>query len=448
MKCAAQVPGPLLKTVAFLLLCAAPAGSQVREIDRAKLPQTKTMQQVYTDLLPIDHFARSPVSAPTWRYPVPKAEIESQFLLAFQTLEKQQKLEPENKELQLFIGLVAHLAYNLGIDEDYRYALSLLQSLAAEDYRAAWFLGMQQCQSGDPVRGMQRLLRVEVTSPVIPGGFWDDYANCAGVANMPVHAVRAYDLERRITQAVPTDEQLEQSARDRIKPGSVITTYPSKQAWINEKAPDGNRLTSKVCGESFLVKPTFHLNVADVIHGTCIVTIDTEQYPSRYGPSSGSLLLLTQAARQGESLSAFARRILQAFTQNVVKDPGEGSTAPLDGMHCPVASCQSFEISTKKLYKSEGGAHLIAVFFQVDQPEYPGLRFESPQPLPKLPVNAVRPAPGSDEAPQRFEGPLYTFVTLDANQDIYPRARIDFDDLLKSLIVDSKPIDSKPIDSK
>jgi hypothetical protein len=443
MKCAAQVSGPLLKTVAFILFCAVQAHPQVREIDRSKLPQTKTMQQIYADLLPIDRYARSPVNALTWHYPVPKTEIESQFLRAFQTLEKQQKLEPENKELQVFTGLVAHLAYNLGVDEDYRFSFNLLQSLAAEDYRASWFLGMNQCQTDDPVRGMQRFLRIENTSPVLPSDFWEDYANCAGIANMPVHAVRAYDTQRKITQTVPSDEQLEQSARDRIKPGSVITTYPSKQAWINEKAPDGNRLTSKVCGESFLVKPTYHLNIADVVHGTCIVTIDTEQYPSRYGPSSGSLLLLTQAARQGESLSAFARRILQAFTQNVVKDPSEGSTAPIEGIHCPVASCQSFEISTKKLYKSEGGAHLIAIFFQADQPDYPGLRFESPQPLPKVTATGAKPISATDEAPQRFEGPLYTFVTLDANQDIYPRARIDFDDLLKSLIVDSKTADSK-----
>ena len=82
MKCAAQVSGPLLKTVAFILFCAVQAHPQVREIDRSKLPQTKTMQQIYTDLLPIDRYARTPVTAATWHYPVPKTDIESQFLLA------------------------------------------------------------------------------------------------------------------------------------------------------------------------------------------------------------------------------------------------------------------------------------------------------------------------------------------------------------------------------
>jgi hypothetical protein len=39
---------------------------------------------------------------------------------------------------------------------------------------------------------------------------------------------------------------------------------------------------------------------------------------------------------------------------------------------------------------------------------------------------------------QRFNGTLYMFVTLDANLDIYPRARFDFDAVLKSLVIDSK----------
>jgi hypothetical protein len=99
-----------------------------------------------------------------------------------------------------------------------------------------------------------------------------------------------------------------------------------------------------------------------------------------------------------------------------------------------VAICLSSEIITNKLYKSAGGAHLLAVFFQSAQPADPGLRFETPQPLPKASNNSTQP----EETPQRFDGTLYTFVTLDANQDIYPRARADFDDLLKSIVADSK----------
>jgi hypothetical protein len=148
---------------------------------------------------------------------------------------------------------------------------------------------------------------------------------------------------------------------------------------------------------------------------------------------------VTQTPKPGESLEAFAQRVLEAFAHSKSKDLRDADKTPLPGIQCPVATCLSFEVATNKLYKSEGGAHLLAVFFQSEQPAYPGLRFETPQPLPKASNPSGESAfPRPRETLQRFHGTLYTLVTLDANHDIYPRARADFDDLLKSLVVDSK----------
>jgi hypothetical protein len=122
-----------------------------------------------------------------------------------------------------------------------------------------------------------------------------------------------------------------------------------------------------------------------------------------------------------------------------VKDPRRAEKTALPGIQCPVATCLTFEIVTSKQYKAEGGAHLLAVFFQSEQPAYPGLRFETPQPIPKVGNNSHESASfRPEEMLQRFDGTLYTCITLDANQDIYPRARHDFEDLIKSLAVDSK----------
>jgi hypothetical protein len=429
-----QVTAPLIRRIVLVCFCTTSAFTQIRQIDSSKLPQDIAIQHAYKDLLPIDQFARTPEA--TWRFPVPKPEVESRFSSALKTLKKAQQQAPDNTELEIFTGLVAHLAYNLGIEEAYNPALYLLQSQANADFRAAWFLGIHQCQSNNPVAGMQLLLRVETSSNPPTGDFWQDYAICAGIVNMPVHAVRAYDKARKSPDAPPLDDQLEQIARDGIKPGSITSSYSTKQAWHEEKIPGGTRFTSSLCGISFATRVTSHLNVnlSDVAHGTCPVTFNTDQYPSRYGPSSASLLLVTQAARPGESLGAFSQRILETFSHGLLKDPREANRTPLAGFQCPVAICLSSEIITNKLYKSEGGAHLLAVFFQSGQPADPGLRFETPQPLPKVSNNSTQP----EETPQRFDGALYTFVTLDANQDIYPRARPDFDDLLKSIVVDSK----------
>lgn len=151
------------------------------------------------------------------------------------------------------------------------------------------------------------------------------------------------------------------------------------------------------------------------------------------------MLLTTQVGRPEESLEAFSHRILDAFSHGDSKEPHHETKLPLAGIKCPVETCLAYEITTNSLYQAEGGAHLIAVFFQSDQPEYPGLRFETPQPQPNVsystgPLAFFRP----EETPQRFNGTLYTVLTLDSNEDIYPRARADFDILLKSLVVDSK----------
>jgi hypothetical protein len=43
-----------------------------------------------------------------------------------------------------------------------------------------------------------------------------------------------------------------------------------------------------------------------------------------------------------------------------------------------------------------------------------------------------------DNTQQRFEGTIYTFLALDANEDIYVPSRADFDALVQSMVIDSK----------
>jgi hypothetical protein len=429
MKRSTRVPLLLIRSIALLFAFTAPALSQIRQIDRTKLPQDGAVQSAYSDLLPIDQFARTYEAK--WRFPVPKDEVASRFLLALHTLENAQKQAPTNKELQLFTGLVAHLAYNLDIEEAYNPAMKLLQAQASEDFRAAWFLGIHQCQSNNAVGGMQQLLRVETSSTSLPGAFWLDYANCASVTSMPVHAVRAYDNAKSAADGTPNDAQLEQIARNRLKRSDPTASYPAKQVWYAQQTGDRVRFTSNICGESFTAKANSPVSINDVSKGSCTVTITSEKYPTRDGSATATLLVLTQTPHEAESLEAYSQRML--------KDPRYAGKTPLTGVPCPVATCLTFEIITDKLYKSEGGGHLLAVFFQSEQPDYPGLRIETPQPLPKAPSGSGQPAFfTSNETLQRFNGTLYTFVALDANQDIYARSRAEFDDLLKSLLVDSK----------
>jgi hypothetical protein len=189
-------------------------------------------------------------------------------------------------------------------------------------------------------------------------------------------------------------------------------------------------VTSYACGESFTTKESSPIDIPDVANGTCAVTISTEKYPVPHGGTSASFLILSQVAKPGETLETFSQRFL--------KNPRYSNRTAAPEIPCPVSNCLSFEIVTDKLYKSEGGAHLLAIFFQSEQPNYPGIRYETPQPLPTIGKSDQPTFFRAGEVLQRFPGTRYILVALDSNQEIYARSRADFDIFLKSLVIDSK----------
>jgi hypothetical protein len=428
MKRSTRVTLLLIRRIALLCVFTAPAFSQISQIDRSKLPKDGAVQSAYSDLLPIDQFART--CKATWRFPIPKADVASRFLLALRTLEDAQKQAPSNKELQIFTGLVAHLAYNLDIEEAYDTALKQLQPRTSEDFRAAWFLGIHQCQSNDPVGGMKNLLRVETLSIPLPGAFWQDYANCAGVTDMPIHAIRAYDNARKSADELPIDAQLEQIARNRIKSSSATASYPAKQVWYTEKTGDRVRFTSTVCGESFEAKIDSPIELSDITNGSCLATVRSGVYPIDHGNSASLILILTESAKHGETLESYAH--------NTLAVPRYSSAKPITGLPCPVSKCLTFDIHNRDMDPNEGGDHMLAVFLASEQPDYPGFRLEHPHPLPKPDTSEqpqfLRPA----DTLRRFDGTLFTVVLLDASEEIHRQARNDFENVLKSLVIDSK----------
>lgn len=417
----------------FLSGCLA-ADGQVDQIDRTKLPPDAAVQAAYLDALTNNPFART--YEMSWRFPTPKEQLAVSFTRDLHALEDAQKKSPGNVELELLTGLVAHLAYNLNVDEGYTPAIDLLGTLARnnpQDYRAAWFLGIHQCQSNDTAGGMKRLLGIESTFNQLPRAFWQDYANCASVSLMPEHAIRAYDNAHKVLSGPPNDETLERIARKVVKPSSPDQSYPIRTAWAFAQTKDQVRFTSTLCGESFVTRPDARVELHDVKNGTCAITIESPHFTNRHGESSANRLILTMIPKPGESLEDFAHRFLSG--------PKYSMARPITGVPCPVARCIAFEIVTDKLYPGEGGAHLISVFFASDEPQYPGLIFEQPQAIPTSGAGKDSDKPTfyrANEGVSRFSGTLYTFVALDANADIYAPSRALFDGLLKSLVVDAK----------
>jgi hypothetical protein len=413
-----------------LCVCNQLAFTQIRQIDPNKLPQETVVQKAYTDLLPIDQYART--FEASWRFPIPQKEVTARFTSALHVLEEAQKQSPENSELTLLTCLTAHLAYNLDIQEAYTPAMNLLGALAPQDYRAAWFLGIHQCQSNDTVGGMQHLLNVEAANQKLPGDFWQDYANCASVTFMPAHAVRAYDLADA-ANGRPVDPQLEQIARNRIKPSSNANVYTDRQAWSMIETGKTARFTSTLCGVSFESPADDAVNIGSKIeNGSCSAAVETPRYKTRTKPVSATIAVHSEAATPGQTLASFARDYLD-------KPDFASAKTTTTGLPCPVTECLAYELITDKVYYLQGGAHALLLFFASEPPQYPGLKLERPIALPKPDPKSTGPAfYRPDETLRRLSGTRFFVIILDANQDIYKPSRADYETLLQTIVVDSR----------
>ena len=277
---------------------------------------------------------------------------------------------------------------------------------------------------------MNQLLSVEVSTPKLPGDFWQDYANCAGVTFMPAHAIRAYDLADAANNG-PVDAQLEEIARSRIKPTLNTATYTDRQAWSEIETGKTFRFTSTLCGLAFEAPTEDAINIGKIENGACYAGIETHHYRTRTHPSGATLALHSNPASPGSTLASFAHGYLDK--------PDFLTARPTAGLPCPANTCLAYEVITDKIYYLQGGAHALLVFFASEPPQYPGLKLEKPIALPKPDPKSPGPAfyrPA--ETLQRLPGSRYFVAILDANADIYKPSRADFEAFLRTMVVDSK----------
>ena len=137
-----------------------------------------------------------------------------------------------------------------------------------------------------------------------------------------------------------------------------------------------------------------------------------------------SVMLLVQQPKENETLEVYAKKF-----------QGHGTLS----RSCPLGVLRSL-VSLKGVqpgaYKSEGDGRRRMVFFEREQPEFPGLIFESPEALPEPDANSgtqiYRPTPRQ----QRIPGKLFYLVSLDTTSTIEEPALKDFDFFLQNLTVE------------
>ena len=403
----------------------------MKDIDREKLPQDAVVLATYQDVAELEPYVA--VWSNEWRHPIPKPEVTARLEADLRNLQDATKNTPNNPELLLLLAQTAHYGYNVDIKDTFDLALDnfkAAQKLLPTDIRPQWWMSVHQCQTLQMVQGMTGLLAIEARfkPSELSTEFWDDYIQCATTSNMPAHVLRAASY---LPDAAPSSTRrvLAETARTRFKPSSPIATYKKEEAWTVRTAGDvGPTFISNLCGLSFWSYPTWKLNLMDVQKGTCAAQLEVGPYHANGREVIPNYLVLARSPKPGESLADF----LGALFSN----PQDSSEEMVKAPYCPAQHCLARHAIRRGAYQKSGDGHGLAIAFESDMPQFPGLLFEVPNsPKPDNSKEQVQYFHPSEHL-KRLDGKLYYFVLLDTASSVLDQANADFAKFLKALSVE------------
>jgi hypothetical protein len=407
------------------------AYAQTSTIRASALPQETAVLAALDDAHQLEPYCRSWTLPSNWHYPIPKDEVAARMGkdLGFLTLAA--KNHPDNTELQLLIGLVARFAYNLDVDGSFDAAIGALgqaEKLSPSDVRAPWFRSTLQCQTMELKTGADGFLAME-SSHVwnsLPADFWYDYINCATIANLPAHTLRAIDHYEKLYPGEPSDwSTAVDIAHNRVLPFDPQKDYETKDSWNVDQEGNDTVLTSTLCGIRLRVHDHWQVGRLDVTHGSCVAIFTTGPYEAVTRTMHPSVMVLVQQAADKGTLEEYSRKL--TF---------HGSFEPFAPSRCPSQSCIALKGVQPGVYAAEGDGRPRLVFFARDEPDFPGLIFETPHELPKPDAGQGMQYYRPSQTQQRMPRTLYYVVSLDTASSIEEPALKDFDFFLQNLTVE------------
>lgn len=159
--------------------------------------------------------------------------------------------------------------------------------------------------------------------------------------------------------------------------------------------------------------------------GTCLAIFSTGPYQGTVHNLRPSVALLVRQPRENETLQEFSKKYL--------KGTDWANFAPA---HCPADVCIAIQGLQREMYSEDGGGHGKLVFFERNQPEFPGLIFEGPQGLPNSNGSEGARYYHPGQIQQRIPGKLYYMVMLDTAASIEEPAMKDLGFFLENLMVE------------
>ena len=272
----------VLLPVLFLLVLSSRAFAGVEAIHASALPQETAVLAAFDDARQMEPYSRSWTM--NWQYPISKDDVAAHLSKDMGFLRIASKSHPDNAELLLLTGLVARYAYNLDVTGSYETAIEVLgeaEKLAPADFRAPWFRATLQCQTRNFKAGADQFLAIESGHAwdTLSAAFWQDYTNCAIMAGLPAHALRAVDHLEKLHAGEASDfASAVDLAHHRFDAFDPKKDYDPKDVWQAQKMGDDVILTSTLCGVRLRVHGDWAVNQLVFTNGSCIAYFTTGPY--------------------------------------------------------------------------------------------------------------------------------------------------------------------------
>ncbi len=422
------------RVLSLLIVLSFPAliHADVAAIRASALPQETSILAALDDVKQLEPYSQYWVAASLWSFDIPRQQVADRLSKDLGFLALAVKTHPENAELTLLAGLVANYAHNLEVHEAYDDAMTMFEAarkLIPGDPRVDWFRSTLRCQSTEIEEGAKGFLALEgtVVPDRLPSAFWDDYMECALLSNMPVHVLRAAsNLERAHAPQSERGKSYVKFAHDRVVPFDPKKEYEPSAVWLGTDAVDNIEvLTGASLGVQIKVHADWEKQGFELKGDKGTSLFCSGPYPAKKGALKPCILLLVKQAKPGQTLEEFAAE----FTRDKVFVPSTST-------RCPAERCIAEKAVDPGVYHQNGDARAQALFFEREQPEFPGLIFESAAALPHQKGKSGRETFHFAPTQQRISGKLFYLVLLDTASSIENPAMKDFDFFLQNLIVE------------
>jgi hypothetical protein len=235
----------------------------------------------------------------------------------------------------------------------------------------------------------------------------------------------ALDKTKEILQKDSENEELfGKITRDKFRVPKRDSKLETKQLWTQITSDSRNDFISFPLGYRVSTSSDYNVKPLPYNNGTTGLSIEIGPLKGIGGDVVSTLSIITHVPNENESFEDFMKKFMKPDCDLKEYDLDLGLNE------------FSYVCTNSNLYSQEGGARMLLVYFERNEPKYKGAKLEGLQEIPDTSSNFTFYDPTEDRAFARFDGKLFYLVILDSCESIFEKSLSEFNRTMKSFVAE------------